>query len=381
MNKNVLFVDDESNVLDGIKRQLRKNFSITTALGPEEGLRVVRGDLSFAVIVSDMRMPGKDGSQFLKEVQEISPDSVRMMLTGNSDQQTAIDAVNRGNIFRFLNKPCDTETLISNIESGIRQYDLLCAEKELLEHTLRGSIKVLVDILALANPVAFSCAERIKYYVKKVAELKEFPDVWQYEVAAMLSQIGYITIPSNIMEKFFAGDELTASEQEMLSGHTTEACRLLENIPRLEKIVSMISQAETMDPVQLDNDPVIIGAQLLRAAKELDLLISTGKEWHGAVQHMRTQSYYNKEIITAFEVIEPPQVKQTIKLIHVNDLRMGMCLAEDVRSSSTLIVTKGQEVNSLMRRRLENFVQQKAIESEIRVYVNEMVFDQVDANE
>lgn len=72
------------------------------------------------------------------------------MLTGNSDQQTAIDAVNEGNIFRFLTKPCPPEMLAGALHAGIRQYQLVTAEKELLEKTLRGSIKVLTDVLSRA---------------------------------------------------------------------------------------------------------------------------------------------------------------------------------------------------------------------------------------
>ena len=148
----ILCVDDESNVLQGIKRQLRKQFHIDVAEGGQKGLEAITGNGPYAVVVSDMRMPGMDGAEFLAKVKRCAPQTVRMMLTGNSDQQTAIEAVNKGSIFRFLNKPCSTEDLVAAISDGIEQYRLITVEKEVLEQTLGGSIKILSNVLALASP-------------------------------------------------------------------------------------------------------------------------------------------------------------------------------------------------------------------------------------
>src|SRR5262245_27435755 len=102
MNEKILCVDDEPNILEGYQRSLRKDFQIEIATGGTEGLEAMTRNGPYAVIVSDMRMPGMDGVQFLSRVKDISPDTVRVMLTGNADQQTAIEAVNEGSIFRFL---------------------------------------------------------------------------------------------------------------------------------------------------------------------------------------------------------------------------------------------------------------------------------------
>ena len=106
MTTRILCVDDDSNILLGYQRALRKQFQIEVALGGEEGLAAVRNQGPYAVIVADMRMPGMDGVELLAKVREIAPDTVRMMLTGNADQQTALEAVNQGHIFRFMTKPC-----------------------------------------------------------------------------------------------------------------------------------------------------------------------------------------------------------------------------------------------------------------------------------
>ena len=122
MKGKVLLVDDDAMVLAGLKRHLRNQFRIETALSGEEGLKRVEENGPYAVIVSDFSMPGMNGIEFLCRVKETDPDSVRMMLTGSADMSTAIQAVNEGSIFQFHPKPCPADTLGKAIQSGIDAY-------------------------------------------------------------------------------------------------------------------------------------------------------------------------------------------------------------------------------------------------------------------
>ncbi len=130
MNHKVLFVDDDVHVLQALKRQLRKQFRIETARSPAEGLSAVKTNGPFAVVVSDLRMPGMDGNQFLSCIKQIAPDTVRIMLTGHADLNAAMGAINDGNIFRLLTKPCPPGIIADSIKSGIEQY---------LENTIEDS--------------------------------------------------------------------------------------------------------------------------------------------------------------------------------------------------------------------------------------------------
>jgi serine phosphatase RsbU (regulator of sigma subunit) len=122
MKGKVLLVDDDAMILAGLKRKLRNQFRIETALSGEEGLRKIEENGPYAVIVSDYFMPGMNGIEFLCRVKETDPDSVRMMLTGSADMSTAIQAVNEGSIFQFHPKPCPTDTLGKAIQSGVDAY-------------------------------------------------------------------------------------------------------------------------------------------------------------------------------------------------------------------------------------------------------------------
>src|ERR1043166_4052564 len=106
MADRILCVDDDPNILEGYKRQLRKEFELVTAVGPEQGLQMGIQQGPFAVVVSDLQMPGMNGVEFLAQVRTQEPDTVRMLLTGNAELQSAIEAINQGQIFRFLTKPC-----------------------------------------------------------------------------------------------------------------------------------------------------------------------------------------------------------------------------------------------------------------------------------
>ena len=191
----ILCVDDDPNILASFERQFRKRFTIETATGAEKGLEVIAQKGPFAVVVSDLHMPGMDGIEFLNRVRSQWPQTIRIMLTGQADLSTAIAAVNQGNIFRFLVKPCTTTILGLVIEAALEQHRLQMAERQLTEQTLLGCVNVLVDILGIVQPDAFSRAVRLRRYVQHLAGAIGGATTWEFEAAAMLSQIGWITLP------------------------------------------------------------------------------------------------------------------------------------------------------------------------------------------
>ena len=122
MAEQILFVDDEKSVLDGIERLLHGEFSISKAQDATRGLASIQLFGPYAVVVSDMRMPGMNGASFLAQVHQMAPNTVTMLLTGQKDLNAAIDAVNGGHLFRYLKKPCKKEDLVNAIHQGLAQY-------------------------------------------------------------------------------------------------------------------------------------------------------------------------------------------------------------------------------------------------------------------
>lgn len=379
MTEKILFVDDEPNVLESFQRQLRKRFEIVTAEGADEALRILKEQGPFAVIVSDMRMPHMTGIELLGLTKDLYPDMVRLMLTGNADQDTAMEAVNTGQIFRFLTKPCPQATLVTSLALALRQYRLIVAEKELLQKTLKGCIHVLSELLAVANPLAFSSGLRIKNYVVHLAHTLQLPNAWQYEIAALMSQIGCITLPGDVLSKVFAGHDLTPTETEMYQNHPLTGAALLEKIPRLENVAKMIEWQQkrynqyTAAMKTEYFEEVLIGAQILKAVIDLDLQMFRGVGREDALSWMRRQKHcYNPEVLDALETIELENRGQILSL-NVSQISDGMVAAEDVMAKNgVMIIPKGQIITQSLLQGLKNFSMQVGVAEPIRVQIGQI---------
>jgi len=122
VDDRILFVDDEKNILEGYKRLLRDEFNVTTAPSGGQALAELQLLGPYAVVVSDMNMPEMNGAEFLAQVRQLAPNTVRMLLTGYKDIDLAIEAVNEGRIFRYLTKPCKKNDLVRAIKLALAQY-------------------------------------------------------------------------------------------------------------------------------------------------------------------------------------------------------------------------------------------------------------------
>jgi response regulator RpfG family c-di-GMP phosphodiesterase len=376
MGEKILFVDDEPAVLDGYQRSLRREFEIELAVGGEAALDKVAETGPYAVVVSDMRMPVMDGIQLFNKIRIFAPDSVRIMLTGNTDVDTAINAVNEGRVFRFLTKPTTKETLTFSLNAGLEQYRLVTAEKELLEKTLSGSIRVLTEVLSLVNPAAFSRSLRVRQHVHHLANKLDVAAAWRLDIAAMMSQLGCVTLSSEMIDDVFAGKELPPRDRTRYNLHPKVARDLLSNIPRMEPIAWMIAQQndESSTSVAVDalmvDESVKLGAQILRAALAFDELLGQGISKKEALLRLSYTATVPPTIINALEDVELDSERMEVRRRPVDSLAIGMILEEDVRTrAGMLMVAKGQEITQVLLAKLNNLNEQNVIPSELLVFV------------
>jgi len=371
MQERILLVDDDSNVLDGYRRSLSREFLLETALGPEQAVPLIEKHGPYAVIVSDMRMPGMNGIELLSSVKTSSPDTIRVILTGNADLETAINAINEGSIFRFLIKPCAREVMAKTLTAALMQYRLVTAEKDLLEQTLRGSIHVLTEVLSLVNPAAFGRAERARRYIRHVVKAMKLGNPWQYEVAAMLSQLGCVTLAPQTIEAVYKGETLTPNEQAQYAAHPSVAYDLLSKIPRLEPIAWMIEHQN--GPVPTEGGPekadIRRGAEILRLILAYEDSIHKGASRSETVHRLaRVNPNFSPAFFEALVSLDPHAEEEQVKQCRVEELAPGMIIQQEIRGvDGSLIISQGQEVTSTVISKLKNLQARAAISGAITV--------------
>jgi response regulator RpfG family c-di-GMP phosphodiesterase len=357
LKPRVLCVDDEPHVLEGLRDLLCRRFDVRIAPGGVEGLELLHAEPeSFALVISDMRMPGMAGAEFLRAAREVAPYATRMLLTGHADLEAAIRAVNGARLFRFLTKPTDARELMDACDAALAQHRLQTAERDLLEQTVRGSVDALAEVLALANPAAFGRAGRVKALAGKLARAAELANWWEVEVAAMLADIGAVTLPQATAERLYAGARLTAEETGMVRRVPMVTRHLLAKIPRLEGVIEILAKHEKPcsgeDP--RSEDWVPLGARVLRIAYDFAVLESGGSDPRIALGAMRARRVYDEELMSTFAGLVGATVAQ-VRELSVAELRDGMTLAEDVRSTGgVLLVARGQRVSDQLVERLAN---------------------------
>jgi response regulator RpfG family c-di-GMP phosphodiesterase len=353
----VLCVDDEPRVVEGLALHLRRDYNVVTANGAHAALQLLKVHGAPTVIVSDMRMPGMDGATLLKHVRHLYPETTRILLTGDPGRDVAVAAVNEGQIFRYLTKPCPADKLRTAIEAGVAQHRLLIAERVLLQETLLGCIRALIDVLAITNPVAFGRATRVKRLAADLAIAAGSSGFWQLEAAAMLSQIGYISLPTELVEKLYYGTHLTPEERVLADGAPQVAQKLLSHIPRLETVMEILTASRDVKS-DLPEGLVKLGADILRLVIEYDSLIAQGHPIDGAIAAVRAQMQrHDSKLVERLEAqVGALSEVQKLTEVAVCDVTPGMVFMDDLRTHiGTLLVPKGFEVTETFLERARNF--------------------------
>lgn len=386
MNAKVLLVDDETGVLDLSARSLLSSstlaeregappFVVETATSPLDALALITNHGPYAVVVSDHRMPGMTGVELLERIRAIEPSTVRVILTGNADVSTAIEAVNCGAVFRFLTKPCPPKALTAAIVAGLRQHQLIHAERRVLEQTVGGIVQVLTEILTLLNPVAAGRAQRMRRYVEHMAKRLKLQNRWQLEVAAMLSHLGSLPLAVHGGEAIGKPPAASDVSDFSLEDHPAVAQALLKHIPRFEGVAAIIAaQRAPVDPQDVgvpvvDRDEIRLGGQMLRVAMEFDIGLSAGLGRSGALARLTHRpGEFEPELVRCLNDVLLPSLTFEPRTIALGSLKAGMVLDEDLRSErGLLLMSRGQEITGSMLTRLHSVAPKAWFASKLRV--------------
>ena len=366
----VLFVDDEKRLLEGLALLLRKNYDVQVANSGDEALRMLGELKHVTVVVSDFRMPQMDGATFLHQVMLRAPTATRILLTGEAGVDGARDAVNKGQIFRFLTKPCPTDQLREALDAGIELHRLANAERIVMQETLLECIAALMEVLAVTNPTAFGRAQRIKRLVADVATKLECGQFWQLEAAALLSQIGYFAESPELAEKIYYGRALSPEEKKRAAAVPANAQRLFEHVPRLEPVIQIVTALDWPDAAlaRLGDGMIGLGARILGVALEYDLMTIKEMPKKEIMPVLRSrESRFGSNVLEAFTAVVGAEAEPQVQTMRLREATPGMRLLQEIRTSSgALLVPIGFELSQRLLERISQ-VAPEALEELVRL--------------
>jgi response regulator RpfG family c-di-GMP phosphodiesterase len=384
MNETILAVDDEPLILNAYQRSLGDRYTILTAEGPTFALSALKA-AKFSVILTDLKMPGIDGIELLRQARELQPDAVRMLISGHADLHDAVESVNNAGIFRLLLKPCPSDDLASSLDAALGQYRLVTAERALLEQTLNGAIQALTDILDIFDPEAFGTAQLRRQMAGELAKAMKAPS-WEFEMAAQLCEIGRATIPSVINEKLKKHMALSEAERLLFERVPEFTSRLIRNIPRIEGVAeAVLYQNKNFDGSGFPYDDkmaddIPIAGQALHAINSLMAACRKGEKPLDAIAVMKQKpELYNQDIVAALGVCVPFLENGVQEVAHrgpqemsLSDLETGMVLLSDIRTRDGLLVLgAGTQLSGAQIQRVRNFAQLNSINEPILVDIRD----------
>ncbi|MCC6544134.1 MAG: response regulator [Nitrospirae bacterium] len=392
---SVLLVDDEENILNSLNRTFRKEpYRIFTARNGMEGLSVIDRE-TVSVVLSDHRMPGMEGAEFLNEVKKKSPDTIRMMLTGYADMQAVMNAINQGEVYRFITKPWDDEEIRFIVKDAIRHYDLVNENRELQAVTMRQNVelkdlnnnleakvaertkevevlyknleqnfidfvRVFINILELKSPHLGSHCKRVAALSRRLSErVGQSPDeILDIELAAMLEDIGTLGYPEKMLKKKIS--ELDPTEKALLEQHPVLGQTSLQHIQKLQPVSLLIRHHhEQYDghgyPDHLKGDVIPAGSRIIAIADYFDDLINPpdGGDRFSVDRAIyalekETGKMFDPGLVGKFsEVVHEfrhQEIEIDVREIDMAELKEGMLLASDVRTKRGLLLMASGEV-------------------------------------
>ncbi len=270
----VLLVDDERNILNSIERLFSEDdLSILKAGNAEEALELVR-NRNIAVLVSDNHMPGMKGIDLLSTVRTVSPDVVRILMTAYADLPTAIEAINRGEVFRFIVKPWDDDDFIRTVKEGIDRFRIVRALKRADEATLLS----LARTIELKDKYTKGHCDRVASYAVAIAGALNLPGetVRDIRYGGWLHDCGKIGIPGSILNKPGALDD---DEFDLIKKHPAWGADVARQAQLSQVIVNIIlHHHERFDgkgyPSGIGGTDIPVEARIVAVADVFDALTS-----------------------------------------------------------------------------------------------------------
>lgn len=352
MTKTILFVDEDNSTLKELSSKGVAGCEFQFAKSYPEALKALKGKKEIALLISELNLNGEDGIDFFCSAKKHRPSTVCMALTSAKEFEDVLKALNKARIFKYVPKPCPPKKLLKIIREGLDRHEEKRRERLAMRSALMGSVKALVDILDLVNPEAMGFERRIKKHVLATGKALKVKSPWRLELAVMLSHIGCVALPPEIIAKMDKGKKLTPEEKQIFGMHPSIAHSLLENINQMSTVANIIRHQH--DRI---NDDQPLEARIIKVALDMDRMRRKGAPAEKILEVMQTKKdVYDPKVVKAMLKLETSSAAESCRELSVADLEEGMVLAEDmVNNEGTKLMLRGQAISKASLTRLKAF--------------------------
>jgi DNA-binding response OmpR family regulator len=374
---NIMIVDDNPTNLKLLDEMLRQR--------AYEVRSFPRGRLALAaaeheppdLILLDVTMPEMNGyevCELLKSNAALSGVPVIFVSALNATEDK-IKGFQSGGV-DYISKPFQFEEVHARVETHLKLRRAQLSEHELLEKTLTGAVGTLWELVQLTSPVLASRSRALQDIVHWITRRMVIKDSWQYELAARLCLLGCLSLPEEVFEKGYGGQQLTPEEDQMFRAHPESAARLLSNIPRLEAVAEMIRRQQRPEEEPCVPEEARKGSQMLHLALQLDRRVYKGTAFGSALDQIRLSGRFDSRMLVALDSYSPPQADYVVRRLPIGELRAAMVLEEDVSSTDGkfLLFKKGTVLTKTWIERLRNFAKTPGIQELAYVRIPGLVF-------
>ena len=326
---DVLFIDDDPNILRGIKRNLGRRFNICTSETVDEALALIELN-DFPVVVSDMQMPNMNGADFLILVKQLSPSTVRILLTGESKMQDAIKAINESGIYKFLTKPCPSELLIETVEQAMKLHSSNRLEQLILDKTVKGITLILVDVFKMVSPQIFKRNFTIIKKLREVLKNKRRFKRWDLEIACLLMYLG------SVHYRFSDYDHMYKSEN--MSKVLLKSSEMLKKVPKFEYVSEILCNLSILYQGGNDIKKIDGESELLKLMIDYEYLKNDSRFL------IKMRNLYSDKVTDEFpELFEKSLYEKSVSF---DEVKLGHSVVQDVKTNSGAIIVKQGEIVS-----------------------------------
>lgn len=373
---NIMFVDDNPANLKLLDEMLRQRAYEVRSF-PRGRLALAAAELEPPdLILLDVTMPEMNGyelCELLKSNAAISGVPVIFISALNATEDK-IKGVQSGGV-DYISKPFQFEEVHARVETQLKLRRAQLSEHELLERTLTGAVGTLWELVQLTSPVVASRSRALQDIVHWITRRTVIKDSWQYELASRLCLLGCLSLPEEVFEKGYTGQQLTPEEDQMFRAHPESAACLLSNIPRLEAVAEMIRRQQRPEEEPCVPEEARKGSQMLHLALQLDRRIYKGTTFVSALEQIRLSGRFDSRMLAALDSYSAPQADYVVRRLPIGELRAAMVLEEDVSSTAGkfLFVKKGTVLTETWIERLRNVAKTPGIQEPAYVRIPGLV--------